>query len=271
MKNIPGYSYWANYIQKKKAALVCVKKKKIHSVSVYRTLQHSTSPPRGVCTEPIVSVSGIPSACSTATKATRPRQQLALIHHPSLSDGGLHYKALQYKLYWSGAEKKKKKGLHRLLNHCFTPILHRAAVCTTELKPLTFKIWLRLFDPKTLQRVPGLISEYDLTVSHFHKQTTAFIKRLSAVISLKAGLNLAGEVNRAPKWIVTLTTAIISGELLSISSDVAALPLWNETSSNVNWKGNSFPNVRARLHSCSKCRFVLRLFMISVQCFPRRH
>ena len=167
-------------------------------------------------------------------------------------------------------QKKKKKRLHRLLNHCFTPILHRAAVCTTELKPLTFKIWLRLFDPKTLQRVPGLISEYDLTVSHFHKQTTAFIKRLSAVISLKAGLNLAGEVNRAPKWIVTLTTAIISGELLSISSDVAALPLWNETSSNVNWKGNSFPNVRARLHSCSKCRFVLRLFMISVQCFPRK-
>ena len=157
-------------------------------------------------------------------------------------------------LYWSGAKKKKKK---KVTPPSQSPFHSNSALCsslyhwveTINLQNMT----LRLFDPKTLQCVPGLISEYDLTVSHFHKQTTAIIKCFSALISLKAGLNLADEVNRAPKWVVTLTTAIISGELLSISSNVAALPLWNETSSNVNWKGNSFQSTPAQLLQMQIC------------------
>lgn len=195
----------------------------------------------------------------------------ACLNSPSITfrwRASLQSTTVQAVLVWGKKKKKVTPPSQSLFHSNSAPcssLYHW--VETINLQNMT----LRLFDPKTLQCVPGLISEYDLTVSHFHKQTTAFIKSLSALISLKAGLNLANEVNRAPKWIVTLTTAIISGELLSISSNVAALPLWNETSSNVNWKSNSFPNVRARLHSCSKCRFVLKLFMISVQCFPRRH
>lgn len=66
----------------------------------------------------------------------------ACLNSPSITfrwRASLQSTTVQAVLVW-GKKKKKKKRLHRLLNHCFTPILHRAAVCTTELKPLTFKI-----------------------------------------------------------------------------------------------------------------------------------
>lgn len=150
--------------------------------------QHSSSPPR-VWTQPIVSVSGVPSACSTAARAARPHQQLALIHHPSLLDGELHYKALQYKLYWSRGGKKRR--LYRLLNHCLIAILHCAAVCTTHSEALTCKILLYGYlIPKHHRGNPVCTPNMISQLVSLRNRGLIFFKSLSALISVKAVLNL---------------------------------------------------------------------------------
>lgn len=127
-------------------------------------LLHSSSPLREVPTEPIVSVSGVPPVCIAATQW---RQQLALTHHPSPSDGGFITKRCSTSS--TGLEEERK--LHLPLNHCFTAGPHCTAICTAEQTLQTSKIDLRA---RLIQKHQSVCGGYDLAISPFHKLITAF-------------------------------------------------------------------------------------------------